>query len=90
MVRVCEGTTTKQEMLERSLDQYKEMFVIVKREFEMVTAVCETQNLSFDSDQMDCRVYNGICLDKVTMVVQEGMEMAAAGMVVKVVRALMI
>ncbi|KAF8149452.1 DNA topoisomerase [Crassisporium funariophilum] len=38
MVQVCEGTTTKNDMLDRSLDQYKEMFIIVKREFEKVTS----------------------------------------------------
>lgn len=39
MVQVCEGTVTKNEMLERSLDQYKAMFVIVRREFNRVTTV---------------------------------------------------
>lgn len=39
MVQVCEGTTTKHDMLERSLQQYKEMFVLVRREFSKVTEV---------------------------------------------------
>ncbi|KDR67536.1 hypothetical protein GALMADRAFT_79789 [Galerina marginata CBS 339.88] len=39
MVQVCEGTTSKNDMLMHSLDQYKEMFIIVRREFERVTAV---------------------------------------------------
>jgi len=39
MVQVCEGTTTKNDMLTRSLDQYKEMYIIVRREFEKVTSV---------------------------------------------------
>ncbi|KAF9523469.1 DNA topoisomerase [Crepidotus variabilis] len=37
MIQVCEGNQTKHEMLERSLEQYKEMFVIVRREFARVT-----------------------------------------------------
>lgn len=51
MVQVCEGTTTKQAMLQLSLDQYKEMFVIVKRQFEMVTAVSKTQEANVNSDK---------------------------------------
>lgn len=39
MVQVCEGTRSKNDMLVRSLDQYKNMYVIVKREFEKVTSV---------------------------------------------------
>ncbi|KAF9557949.1 prokaryotic type I DNA topoisomerase [Agrocybe pediades] len=38
MVQVCEGTTDKHDMISRSLDQYKEMFVIVRREFDKVTS----------------------------------------------------
>jgi len=45
MIRICEGTTTKQEMLDQSLEQYKEMFVMVKREFNRVKTV--RQMLSF-------------------------------------------
>ncbi|KAJ3510270.1 hypothetical protein NLJ89_g4776 [Agrocybe chaxingu] len=37
MVRVCEGTTTKNDMLTQSLNQYKDMFIVVRREFEKVT-----------------------------------------------------
>ncbi|PPQ85703.1 hypothetical protein CVT26_005857, partial [Gymnopilus dilepis] len=37
MVQVCEGTTSKNEMLTHSLDQYKEMFILVRREFQRVT-----------------------------------------------------
>lgn len=40
MVQVCEGTSTKNDMLIRSLDQYKDMYIIVRREFEKVTSVC--------------------------------------------------
>ena len=39
MVQVCEGTRSKNDMLVQSLDQYKDMYVIVKREFEKVTSV---------------------------------------------------
>ncbi|KAF9467413.1 prokaryotic type I DNA topoisomerase, partial [Collybia nuda] len=36
MVRVCERTKSKAEMLEEAIDQYKEMFIIARREFEKV------------------------------------------------------
>jgi hypothetical protein len=39
MVQVCEGTVTKHDMLHQGLNQYKEMFVIVRREFQRVTSV---------------------------------------------------
>lgn len=39
MVQVCEGTSTKNDMLVRSLEQYKHMYIVVKREFEKVTSV---------------------------------------------------
>ncbi|KAF8799282.1 prokaryotic type I DNA topoisomerase [Phlegmacium glaucopus] len=39
MVQVCEGASTKNDMLVRSLDQYKDMYIIVRREFEKVTSV---------------------------------------------------
>ncbi|KAF9050298.1 DNA topoisomerase [Panaeolus papilionaceus] len=37
MVQVCEGTATKHEMLHIALEQYKEMFMLVRREFDKVT-----------------------------------------------------
>ena len=40
MVRVCEGTTTKHEMLAESIEQYKEVFVRARNQFETVVAVC--------------------------------------------------
>jgi DNA topoisomerase-3 len=39
MLRVCEGTSTKGDMLEQSIHQYKEMFVMAKREFAKVISV---------------------------------------------------
>ncbi|KAG6335258.1 hypothetical protein ID866_3833 [Astraeus odoratus] len=36
MVRICEGAISKEEMLIESIDQYREMYVIAKREFEKV------------------------------------------------------
>ena len=39
MVQVCEGTSSKNDMLAQSLDQYKHMYIVVKREFEKVTTV---------------------------------------------------
>ncbi|KAF9483171.1 prokaryotic type I DNA topoisomerase [Pholiota conissans] len=41
MVQVCEGTVSKNDMLIEGLNQYKEMFVIVRREFQRVTSVCD-------------------------------------------------
>ncbi|KAG6840476.1 hypothetical protein C0991_006459 [Blastosporella zonata] len=38
MVQVCEGTKSKAEMLEETIAQYKEMFIIVKREFAKVVS----------------------------------------------------
>ena len=40
MVQVCQGTKTKNDMLEEILVQYKEMFIITKREFDKVVSVC--------------------------------------------------
>jgi len=39
MVQVCEGTRTKNEMLNQSIDQYKEIFIMAKREFNKVVSV---------------------------------------------------
>ncbi|EDR12021.1 uncharacterized protein LACBIDRAFT_232184 [Laccaria bicolor S238N-H82] len=39
MVQVCERTTTKNDMLQTSLDQYKHMFIIARREFDKVATV---------------------------------------------------
>ncbi|KAH7920702.1 prokaryotic type I DNA topoisomerase [Leucogyrophana mollusca] len=36
MVQVCEGTKSKDEMLAESIEQYKDMFITAKREFEKV------------------------------------------------------
>ncbi|KAF8843023.1 prokaryotic type I DNA topoisomerase [Paxillus ammoniavirescens] len=36
MVQVCDGAKTKDEMLMQSIEQYKEMYVIAKREFDKV------------------------------------------------------
>ncbi|KAG5723220.1 DNA topoisomerase 3 [Termitomyces sp. T112] len=38
MIGVCEGRMTKADMLEKTIDQYKEMFIITKREFEKVVS----------------------------------------------------
>ncbi|KIM45556.1 hypothetical protein M413DRAFT_430221 [Hebeloma cylindrosporum] len=46
MVQVCQGTSTKNDMLHLSIDQYKEMFILVRREFEKVTTVGITSLLS--------------------------------------------
>jgi len=39
MVQVCERTTTKNDMLQTSLDQYKHMYIIARREFNKVATV---------------------------------------------------
>lgn len=39
MVQVCEGIKTKDEMLAQSIEQYKDMFVMAKREFDKVIQV---------------------------------------------------
>lgn len=39
MVQVCEGTITKNDMIVQALEQYKEMFTIVRRDFQRVTSV---------------------------------------------------
>lgn len=39
MVRVCEGTKSKADMLTESIEQYREMFVLAKREFDKVVTV---------------------------------------------------
>lgn len=39
MVRICEGTTTKQEMLAHSIEEYKEVFVRARNQFEKVIEV---------------------------------------------------
>jgi len=36
MVQICERMTTKDEMLFESIEQYKEVFTLVRREFERV------------------------------------------------------
>ncbi|KAG6830361.1 hypothetical protein H0H93_014070, partial [Arthromyces matolae] len=38
MVKVCEGQMSKVEMLQNTIEKYKEMYVITKREFEKVTS----------------------------------------------------
>lgn len=38
MVQVCQGVKTKSDMLEETLFQYKEMFIITRREFEKVVS----------------------------------------------------
>lgn len=39
MVRICEGGTTKQLMLAESIEQYKEVFLRARNQFENVVAV---------------------------------------------------
>lgn len=39
MVQVCEGAKTKNEMLAQSIEQYKDMYVLAKREFNKVIEV---------------------------------------------------
>lgn len=39
MVQVCEGAKSKNEMLMQSIEQYKDMYVMAKREFDKVIEV---------------------------------------------------
>lgn len=45
MVQVCERTKSKNDMLEETIVQYKEMYLTTRREFEKVIAVCLLSNL---------------------------------------------
>jgi len=39
LVQVCQGATSKQEMIDYNVDQYKHMFIIARREFQKVIGV---------------------------------------------------
>jgi DNA topoisomerase-3 len=39
MVQICEGTKTKHDMLAQSIEQYKDMFIRARGEFNKVVAV---------------------------------------------------
>lgn len=52
MVQVCEGIKTKDEMLVQSIEQYKDMYVMAKREFHKVIEVNLFALLSFLSSDM--------------------------------------
>ena len=39
MVQVCERTKTKREMEEQTVDQYKEVFIKAKRDFQKIVEV---------------------------------------------------
>jgi uncharacterized membrane protein YgcG len=39
MVQVCKWTTTKNNILQTSLDEHKHMYIIARREFDKVTTV---------------------------------------------------
>ncbi|KAI0049973.1 prokaryotic type I DNA topoisomerase [Auriscalpium vulgare] len=43
MVEVCQGTKTKNDMLAESIDQYKEMFIKARREFQKVITNVRTR-----------------------------------------------
>ncbi|EPQ56903.1 prokaryotic type I DNA topoisomerase [Gloeophyllum trabeum ATCC 11539] len=51
MVQVCERTKTKNDMLVESIEQYKDMFIKAKREFDKVIEVRPT--LVFPPDRVD-------------------------------------
>jgi DNA topoisomerase-3 len=42
MVQVCEGTKTKQDMLAQSIEQYKDMYIRARGEFNKVITVSST------------------------------------------------
>lgn len=39
MVNICEGTMTKNDMLVQSIEQYKEMYIRTRAEFERLVTV---------------------------------------------------
>jgi len=39
MVQVCEGQKTKNDMLVESIDQYKEVYILARRDFQKVMQV---------------------------------------------------
>lgn len=39
MIEVCEQAKTKQQMLEQSIEQYKEVFIKARREFDKIVTV---------------------------------------------------
>ena len=39
MVQVCEGQKTRNDMLVESIDQYKEVYILAKRDFQKVMRV---------------------------------------------------
>ena len=41
MVEVCERSRTKDDMLEQSIAQYKEVYIKARREFDKVINVCD-------------------------------------------------
>ncbi len=43
MVQVCDGHTTKHDMMAQSLEQYKQMFIIARQEFDKVIQSVQTQ-----------------------------------------------
>jgi len=59
MVRVCEGTKSKTDMLEEAIVQYKEMYIIAKREFNKVVTVRQYR-LNYQVQEM---MVNRVCGD---------------------------
>ena len=59
MVRVCEGTKSKTDMLEEAIVQYKEMYIIAKREFNKVVTVRQYR-LNYQVQEM---MMNRVCGD---------------------------
>ena len=39
MVEICQRTKSKAEMIEQSLEQYKELFIKTRRDFEKIVTV---------------------------------------------------
>lgn len=39
MVQICERVKTKEDMLQESINQYKEVFLLAKRNFEQIVEV---------------------------------------------------
>lgn len=44
MVQICDGEKTKEDMLEDSISQYKEVFILARRDFDRVIQVSDLDN----------------------------------------------
>lgn len=60
MVEVCEQTKSKNDMLDQSIEQYKEVYIKARREFDKVINVCVSKACSVHHANELRRVWGGI------------------------------